>query len=612
MESTFLKMYPERASNGVETKVEALKNILSGETPVWEVTAVERAEILSIESDLALKLEPIYLIKTPGVNFDTAYLLTSDGQVDFFEVTGMTIPDGVVDTKEIENFLYNNADRLATVDSRALLELSGRTKKFRKDVIFKALDSTMEESGEIDIRVLPISSELTIQLNPDLDYSKDEQLRELKVEIKDKREKLRGSEVSDGYRQFLDGVYELYQRKINELLALRAGVVQNIKNKAEHTGEDSLPAVEQRLLQEEAFLNNRSVRDLSRYDKFLHGADELNDLGWRGQVPSDLLAYAEQKERENIAILKNKESEVHDRGLDSKKIFDKTIPIEAVEKICIDTLAHYDLLSAEPASAYMPDRSGPAADNKWQVIVSDAYPNPSVNSTQKVLKCPNLPQSLDRLLTVFVAHEIEGHVLQYNNRGEIPLSFFDKIGSDRSSIFVEAGAMDNQDTVAREAFGYTSSSVPQYIKAMVTKLEGGSYADCVDAYYRSTIKGYQELLIEGQIDQKMFAKECRKRLRVAISSASRLFSGSLSSSDTSGHLINSKDTVYLEQTLLVDALNKAGFSDILNLAGVNFSTLEFLLKAQLIDLNAIKKPDFYALKLWDQMKDDYRLKIETD
>ena len=612
MESTTLKMYPERSSKQIDKNVESLKSVLSGEIQTWEVSDAEREEILSIEADLAQQLEPVHLIKTPSVNFDTAYLLTPEGRVDFTEVTGIDISEDISDSLTLKSFLYYSADEIAGIDSRSLLELSGRTKKFRKDEIFKSVASTMDEFGKIDTSIIPDSSELTIQLKPDLDYWKDEQLRELKDQIKDRRELLRSSGKGDDYCQFLDGIYELYQRKINEQIAMGADVVQNIKNKASHIGDDNLPVIEQLILQDEIVPTNDSARNLSRYDKFLYGAGEPNEAGWREQIPTDLLAYADEKERENIAILKKKDSGILDKGLDSEKVFAKTIPAVTVEQKCMETLSHYDLLSSEPASTYKPDRSGPAADGKWQVIVSDAYPSPLVNNIQMVIKYPNIPQSIDRLLSVFIAHEIEGHVLQYTNRSKIPLSFFKKIGSDRSSIFAEAGAMDNQNKVAKEAFGYTSSSVPQYIKAMIVKLNGGSYADCVNAYYSSTIKGHQELLDEGQIDQKAFTKECRKKLRVAISSTSRLFSGNLSSPDVSGHLTNSKDTVYLEQLLLVDALNDAGLNDILNLAGVNFSALEFLLRAKMINLNEVQKPDFYALKLWDEMKEGYQLEGEVN
>lgn len=605
MESFDKQNYPKRPSAEVQENVRALTLIQSGEVPAWEVSEAERNEILVIESSLASRFEPIFILRTPSVTFDIAYLLTAEGRTDFSEVVGITIPEQSTTPEAIQIFLYSITDTLFAIDSRARLELTGRTQKYRKTKIFKSIAPSINQIGEIDVSQTHESDSVTMQLKPDVDLVKHEQLRTFKETLKEERAQLRTAGKSDDYVQSLDGIFVLYQRKINELLAQRADVVQNIKSKADLLGQPALSEAESLILQN-SFATVNSERDLSRYDKFLYGAGELNEAGWREQISAELLSFAQIMEQESIRTSQNKKTEIEGKGLDFEKVMAKTVPVEVIIQKCMETLAHYGLLSSEPASSYTPDRSGPAVDGKWQVIVGGGYSKPSTDKVQRVIKFPNTMQSVDKLLSVYIAHEIEGHVLQHANQANIPLQFFEKFGSDRAAIIAEAGAMDNQSKVTKELFGYTSPPVAGYVRAMVVKLNGGTYADCVQAYYLSTIKGLQAELQTGELEQVAFNKECRKKLQTAISSTSRLFAGNLSSKDATSFLLHSKDTVYIEQVRLAAALNESGLDEILYLNGVNFSALEFLMRAKMISLDEIKKPDFYVYTVWEEMKNNYK------
>jgi hypothetical protein len=430
----------------------------------------------------------------------------------------------------------------------------------------------------------------------------------MKQALKAKREDLKQSgDHSEDHHAVLEGIFELYQRKINTMIASRADVFLVLRKKAELMGEDFLTEDEKLALSLD-FSSGDIPASLSRYDKFVHGAsDEFDAEGWRKQISSKLIALADVQEQGYLSSILEKKENIAEKGLDADTLSQKDIEPAEVERLCNETLAHYGLLSSHPSSEYDPKRPGPAQDGKWQVVVKDTYRSLSVNSRQKVIKCPNESQTITRLLSITLAHEIEGHVIQHENKSKIPLKLFDDIGSDRSSIFAEAGAMSNQDHVTTSAFGYESVSRPHYVRAMVKKLEGGNYADCVEAYYHSAIRPYTLQLEQGDIDADTFKKECAAQLKTAIGSAGRLFRGGASKTDTYAHLPESKATVYIEQTQLALALKERGLHKLLNLAGVNAAALEFLLRAKMIDMADIQSPDFYSLQLWEERKEGYAL-----
>lgn len=605
MEKIPNKLYPERAFSGVGEKVENLQRIISGEVPTWEISESERSEILKIESELAENLESIYSITPNNIDFDFNYLLTPEGVADFSKVVGFEIPTDVKSLADLKTFLYQHTEELAVADKKELAALGGRSSIYRKKEIFKAVSKTINDKGEINTEVIPESESVNIRLNPILDYEKTNNLRALKADIKLKRVELERSGQSQDYVAVLDGIFDLYQQKINEMIANRADVFLSLRKKAEFLGEDSLTEDERLALGEDMTSANISS-GLSRYDKFLYGAgSDFDDSGWSKQISQELIELADIEEQKNLIAQQEMNHGIKEKGLNKEKLLALNVEVEEVERLCKETLEHYGLLSAVPASEYAPDRPGPAADNKWQFIISDSYPNLSVLGKQKIIRCPNKPQSISKLLSVTIAHEIEGHVNQHNNRSKIPLKLFEKIGSDRSAIFAEAGAMSNQALVTENAFGYQTLSLPQYIRAMVTKLNGGNYGDCVKAYYLSKINDSKYQLEQGEIDTETFKKDCAKKLKIAINATSRLFNGSTNNTEINNHLIRSKDTVYLEQVKLAEELKKKGFDQMLNLTGINFSALEFLLRAKLIDINDIKSPDFYSLQMWERIKSEY-------
>ena len=67
-----------------------------------------------------------------------------------------------------------------------------------------------------------------------------------------------------------------------------------------------------------------------------------------------------------------------------------------------------------------------------------------------------------------------------------------------------------------------------------------------------------------------------------------------------------------EALKLAAELKERGLEKFLYLTRVNFSSIEFLLRAGLINLDDIQTPDFYCLKIWDRIKSRYEKEPVAD
>lgn len=605
-----IQLYPERDSIGVAEKVAELKSIIEGEAPQWEIPGAERERILEIENNLGERLESIVAIKGLGVEINLNYLATPEGKVDFEEKTGVTLPESDEPMEVFRKVLYRESETLQNADLKSLKKCSANSISYREETLQARLEKTMTETGEVDTSNVEEFSSLTIRLDSEKDAQKAAKLREIKVQIKTERAKLTGSEMSEGGATMLDELYGIYQSRINELIAGQASVLTSYYRKQELLGEDSLADSEKAAVA--MYTGNNPEKRLARYDKFLYGTENESDTeGWKQTVGSELQALADELEEKFIEVGLHKDELLKEKGLSKEAVLQREIPVAEVQKHCENALAHYDLLSSEPASEYDPKRKGPASDGKWQVIVSDSYKSLSVEGlNQKIIKCPNKPQTVERLLSVSIAHEIEAHALQHHNRSQIPLRLLKKIGGGRSSNIAEGGAVRNENYVTETAFGYPKVNHPHYVRAMIAKLEGGNYNQVLEAYYHSAIKVHQLKLREGKISQDEFKSACSNELKIAINRAGRQFRGDADRNSSSAHLAESKATSYIEQTKLAAELQKAGLEDVLNYTEVNLPLLTFLAKAGMIDFEKIKKPDFYSLELWKEMEPSCKLNSE--
>jgi hypothetical protein len=402
-------------------------------------------------------------------------------------------------------------------------------------------------------------------------------------------------------------IVKMYLARINELLAGEYPAVYSISDKAKELGIDGLDQDEKELCK--LFSGStKQEQSLSRLDKFLHGAaKEFNDMGYQSQVgpliEQRAKAVAIVREAEEL----RKDDLIRAKGLDPDKLRQANIDGETRCKWGDEILQSYDLLSEYPRETFVSDRVGPAPDGLWQYVPRPGRTARAVMSKMQAVYDvdSSRSESVFSSLVVGLAHEVEGHVLQNDNMKNVGLRLFKKIGGDRRGALSEGGAMFIQSKLTEEFFGYKGMAHPHYIRAMQTKLEGKGYPDCVKSFYDSSvqeIKGKYNL--ENGNEREAFLKECKKLLPIAINRAKRLFRG-VDLQAKSPFLTSSKDTVYLEQEILMEELEKRGLIKFAFIAGLNLDNVATLLKLGLLDASQIKEPKYETRKIWERIKHNY-------
>ncbi len=584
-------LYPERPSEGIEDEIARLAQFESGEAKKIELTEEERTEILTLEKKAGKILEAIYRISPLSSTFYLDYFLTPEGKKDLETTLEHTLYDDFPSADDLKAYLYSSKI-LTRIDSTKRAELAGRSRNFDEDNRFQALKSTMTSNGEIEIAQAPIPRRIDILFTPEKNRKKISLLRAFKSNLKHYTDNHPGAlaEKSPDFQKAFGGIVDLYISRTNDLIIDQNASLFALAEKRRLLGEEALTHDEQKLLEKASGLENLEST-LARYDKFTFGASEEYDprSGERDQISGELTRFANEFEVVYIKSALEKSEQIRMRGLDPEKLGEANISIEAVRAYAEEVLATYGLAE------------------QWQFITSDAYKTLSVSAKDKTIRSSLKPQSIEKLIPITLAHEIEGHVVQTENQARIPLQLFQTLGGGRSVVFSECGAMNNQDFVSSEAFGFASPPHPHYIRAMERKLAGGNYLDCAKAFYDSSLKEVKLKREQGKLSDEAFEKECDANLKLAINRTKRLFAPGASLTSETGLLTNSKDTVYLEQVKLYQELKKHGLEKYVFVRGANLKTLLFLMETGFLNPDDIQKPVFHSLKIWERIKTDYTL-----
>lgn len=599
-------LYRERSSEQLQPKIVELQHLESGTSPSIELSEAEKVDVLGFENIIGSKLESVFALKSMSSTVSLDYLKSPEGKIDFEQVFSLSLPESIADVAELRIFLYQHEAALKSANSKAKAEFEGRAKTFIESEITTALSATLTEDMCIDTSVIHTSASARILLTPEKTLEKISRLRELKQELKSQYHTF--NENPSEIDEVKKGLIDLYLRRINEMLSdvSQAGHILRHKIKLGINLSDA----EQELFNM-AYEAKEHSRVAARYDRFQHGASiELNDSGYHPQVGTGLAEFTEQYAKEYNESMMAADDMMIQKGLNPELIKDENgFQPDQIRSLAEELLSSYNLLSTEDPEMYDPTRSGAATDEKWQVIVSDKYTSMAVSGKQKIVKIPNKPMSAKRLFSVGLAHEIEGHVLQHTNKAKLNLRLFQKVGADRSVIFAEGGAKFNEDLVSREAFGVPSPAHPHYIRAMRTKLEGGTYADCVQTFYESAIEPYRTLHTTGHLTTEQLSIEAKKAVKLAVRGSRRLFRGGDSTAEN-GQLSNSKDTAYLEGLILSRKLTEANLQKYMYLTGINLDAVTFLLQCNLISTDDIQGPTYKTLELWERERGRFELKLE--
>ncbi len=595
-------LYPERPSVGIEAKIQKLADFEAGRAEKITLTPEERKEIQDREEVLGATLEKIFFITPKETTVYVEYLITPQGKQDFEKILGVSL--GEIGTiAEAERALYQAAPALAGLESKVRSDLSGRSLKYSEQRQFEQFQRVCVSADRTD--TIEVPRPMSLLLTPEETLGKLKALQKLREQIKKYDLGADGVVAGERAAQVLRGILGLYRARINEMIVGLKKDALGLVKKRVSLGEEGLSADEQELL-DQTLDTGDVARMLTRYDKFVFGATtEYDDTGMRRQIGRELSEFASQFEDEYVASIVAKEAGIREKGLNQERLEEKTFGEEEIIQYAEETLRAYGLLSAEPASQYVKERPGPAGDNKWQFVVREEYENASVNGKQKVVKCGKDLQSITGLISITLGHEIEGHALQNENKSKIPLRMFRHMGSGRSDIFSECGAMNNQDVVSQEAFGYASPPHPHYVRAMERKLQGGNYQECVMAFYDSAMKGPTLLKSLGKMTEAQWNKQSDRHLKTAINRTKRLFAPNMDLTLGDEGLTKSKDTVYLEQVKLYQELKKHGLEKYVFVGGANLDALVFLMESGFLNPEDIMQPKQHALEIWERLRKNY-------
>lgn len=605
-EQESVSLYRERISSEyyLEQSLAKIDRLARGEG-VLELTDVERATILEHESQLEAKLYDIFSPTVRSVTFDPEFLLTAEGSKFFSDKTGVTtLPEAL---EEVTEYLYNNTDVVVAMGKENRKELEGLAKKFRDEKVAQQLSNQINENGDLISLEADMGERLGIILDPDKLLTKESSLREFKAELKKQYLNLK----DDGnFAEAEKEIINLYIHRINLMLASIAGSIRAVARKAEIVGPELLSDSEMELLKVNSGTISSSTmeqreRYASRYDRFIHGASLGYTNRERPQVDKELADYAEMIGKKWLDENLSREAQVEANGISYEKINEKTLTPDERKEVIEGHLASLGILNTDK-DAEDEDTEAPPEQKSYKVKIKQGSRSASVGQKYRKLFIPNINASIATLLSTEAGHEV-GHVLQGVNGSEIPLKIFERIGGGGSTAFSEGGAISVQSKITKALFGYEVTNHPHYIRAMVEKLNGGNYLDTVRVFYQSAVEPFQIQYRQSQLSEEEFRDNVEKCLILAVDRSQRLFRHGRRSSKEPV-LSSSKDTAYVEQFKIAEALMARGQEKLLLIRGMSFENICSLLKLGFLKLDQLKEPNYDYLKsVWDREKSKYAL-----
>lgn len=603
-------VYPERMFSRVDKDIEQLRKIERGEIEILKLNDKQRAEALSFESGLCDELEKIYDKEIKSVSFCLDYFLTGQGRDDFAAVLGFDVAGDTL--QELESFLFRHRKSLAQADRESVLEFAGRSRAFVDERIFKDLANGKTPDGELSIEGVQNPHMFTNIVNPDEALEKIQRLRRLKrlVALGAEAKNENGQEV-DPVQIAKRKIREVYRKKLNTMIVSEAHASHWAFKMQGVLSEEELTPEEWKLARQFAGMQ-MFEKTKSRLDRFIHGADmEYDHSGARRKIGRELDRYIALIESVYIKGEFEMEQHIRERGLDPEKIQRPDIDVSRFSQWMDDYLNAYGEKSVYPPASYDPGRTGLAPDGKWQFLARDRYKSMSVNAKHKIIKSGTKDKSIVEVLARLLGHE-GTHFIQALNKSKMPFRLFERIGGDRAAVFAEGGAMMIQDQITREFFGYANSPHPHYLRAMKRRLEGGTYLECIKAFYDSELKNLQLKKEKEIITEESFVKRTEELLQLAINRSKRLFSNNEDYGSGGEYLTKSKDTVYAEQVIVMQKLKENGMEKYAFISGINLDTLVMLAEMGFLKLDDIAMPNIdFIRKIWAHEKNKYELQPQV-
>jgi hypothetical protein len=609
-------IYPERVIDHADSVIAQIKKLESGDLQKINLTGEEEKLFFEFENALGEQMEAIHEITPFFVTIYIDALRDPEINLEFQNLTGLKME--AENNEANKQSLYENGNTIVKTDYKALNAFGNKTTRQTEEKLLEDLLKNASNEGELDIRTVNLPERIQLLVNPSEILQKIQELQKFKQDVVKKALKETNKHLQDSpddqlYLAYCE-ILKFYLRCVNEMIMDLYPFGLIAANKGKSAGNDSLCDAERQLIGQLRGLSNEAdfSKNFSRIDKSRRGASRENpsDINWkwRIEISSDLRNYSDKIARAIEDDEINKDHNIKKLGLDEEKLFKKTITPGHRASLGEDILAAHNIKSDYPADTYNPKRTGAAPDNKYQYVLLPFGKGMSHDSKQRVIKDSDSDNlSAVETFSSGLSHEVT-HALQEINREKIRLRIMKKIGGSRAVVFAEGGAMHVEDRNCQQLFGFRSPALPHYTKAMLKKLEGGDYLDCVRTYFESLIIPKRARLHAGKLSEQAFKEEIKRNLEIAIRAAKRLFIKGSSLKSQDSFLTNSKDTAYLEGQAIGEKLEQAGLQKLLFIKGVGLDDLLSLIRLKRLDFDNIIEYNYEVIqKIWEREKHEYLL-----
>jgi len=532
------------------------------------------------KEEKVIGLENVWRTKIKSTVFFPEYFLTPEGQKSFIEVFG--VETSFQNQEEVIRFLCQ-ADYPPSSEkfAREIKKLSQESRDYAEDRVVAQFGKNNFQS----IENINIPSKIIIIRNPEDFAEKIVGYRRLKNyhrqearQLKEAIAKAIAENQPPSLFQAKLAVLNIHRRRLNQLIAQIYPDAQIFLNQEDKVNKHPklVKIIKENLVLIEPHEDQCDAQRLiTKMDHFSWGVGQRSDKGDYNVISPEVEKLAREDQK---SLTKKPEK----KGSSTTEINQIRVDAKQWQQWAEKFLESQGILSRQ--TSYNPDREEPAGDDRWQVVITPE-PNLSVNKKQKVVK---VPENFDRPLIDPVTgdaipilnHEL-AHVVQLENLSRTSLTIFEHIGDDRASAFLEGGAIA-WERKAKKIFNQERAINFQYLEAIKTRLKGGSYLDCFQAFFNSWMEHYPDY------DKKRAAKRAANR-------ATRLFHGG-NLTDQGSYLSSSKSLIYLEQQIIADELKKSGQENLL-MAGVRLQTLAELHQAGLLNLSDLTIPEKTPVEL---------------
>jgi hypothetical protein len=603
------RLFSDRPSASVDQEIMEIRRILDGKTETLHLSESEKQELREFESPLGAEMEQAVAMKARSETFILPYFFTEAGQTEFAKLfPGTVMPE---DEDSLRKFFYLKIRELSMMDEKTLENLSATARNFAEQKNESQILSSLNDQGDIVLENIDYPSAAKLVFDPQLTLTKLKKLRSIKKSLlKQKREFV--PPFSDAVKA-KRAILKMYLARLNEQLANFYSSLLKLQGKAEKIGEENLDPAEREILTLIWGKKNRP-RTQAMLDKFVFGTSrDLDERGDYNQISGEIEAKVMSALDSNRDFAVVQRNSILSQGLDPEKILAENITPEQRKKWGDQVLDRYGLLSSENSGTYLKSQNTPPPDNKWRYVLRPDRKTLAVNQKQKVvLDSDHTNRDLIKSLLVAVGHEIEGHVLQHENKAKIPLRLFKSVGGDRGHLMSEGGAVYNEDQLIQQILGYHRPVATYYLCAMKRKQQGGDFLDCLKSAYSVEISRIRaKYNLNDAVEKEKFLEEARKTVKMLLPRIRRIFSG-VDLADRSGYLPNTKDTVYLEQDILMEKLAAAGLEKLAFLGAINLRNIATLLRIGLLKYEDIMEPKYYTKEIWGQIKHQYQIENQEN